>query len=228
MRSALSRVIPFAAMLALGCDSRSAPATVGLPPDPSTEQRAPAVFRARFETSKGPFTIEVRRAWAPLGADRFYQLVSSGYFDNTRFFRVLPSFMAQFGIHGDPAVNTAWESLAILDDSVTQSNTRGMVSYATGGPNTRSTQVFINTIDNRNLDAMGFAPFAQVVDGMATVDSLYSAYGEGAPSGFGPDQMRIMAEGNAYLEKNFPKLDFIRTARLVTDSAAAPAATTPK
>lgn len=204
------------------CESRSTPAgaTSALPPDPGTEQRAPAVFQARFETSKGPFTIEVRRAWAPLGADRFYQLVSSGYYDNTRFFRVLPSFMAQFGAHGDPEVNAAWEKLPIPDDSVTQSNTRGMVSFATMGPNTRTAQVFINTVDNRNLDGMGFSPFGQVVDGMAAVDSLYSGYGEGAPSGFGPDQTIIAQRGNAYLEREFPKLDFIRTARIVTDTSA--------
>lgn len=222
MRSTFLRALPVAlATLVLACDTKPSAATPGLPSDPSSEQRAPAVFRTRFETTKGPFTVEVRRAWAPLGADRFYQLVSSGYFDNTRFFRVLPSFMAQFGAHGDPAVNAAWESLAIPDDSVTQSNTRGMISFATMGPNTRTTQVFINTIDNRNLDGMGFAPFGQVIDGMAVVDSLYSGYGEGAPSGFGPDQIRIMKEGNVYLERDFPKLDFIRTARVVADSAVA-------
>jgi peptidyl-prolyl cis-trans isomerase A (cyclophilin A) len=205
------------------CEARPA-ADVGLPPDPSSQERAPAVFRARFETSKGPFVIEVHRAWAPLGADRFHQLVKSGFFDNTRFFRVVTSFMVQFGVHGDPAVNEAWEKLAIPDDSVTQSNTRGFVSYAMAGPGTRTTQVFINLIDNPNLDAMGFAPFGQVVEGMAVVDSLYAGYGDGPPSGFGPDQTRIMREGNAYLEKEFPQLDFVRTARLVSDSVVAPPA----
>jgi peptidyl-prolyl cis-trans isomerase A (cyclophilin A) len=173
------------------------------------------LFRVQFETSKGLFVMEVHRGWAPHGADRFHQLVTTGFFDNTRFFRVLDGFMAQFGAHGDPEVNRAWESLTIPDDSVAQSNLRGYVSFAMAGPASRTTQVFINTVDNRNLDGMGFAPFAQVVEGMSVVDSLYAEYGEGAPAGFGPDQMRILAEGNAYLERQFPKLDFIRSARVV-------------
>lgn len=200
----------------LACTDQPA-SEVGLPP--ATPQQAPAVYRARFETSKGPFTIEVHRAWAPHGADRFHQLVGSGFFDNVRFFRVLDGFMAQFGAHGDPAVNSAWEKLTIPDDSVTQSNKRGFVSFAMAGPESRTTQVFINLVDNVNLDGMGFAPFGQVVEGMAAVDSLYKGYGEGAPSGFGPDQMRLLAEGNAYLERFFPKLDFVRTARIVTGPA---------
>jgi peptidyl-prolyl cis-trans isomerase A (cyclophilin A) len=174
----------------------------------------------RFETSKGPFVVEVNRSWAPLGADRFHQLVSSGFFDNTRFFRVVDGFMAQFGVHGDPGVNAAWESLTIPDDPVVQSNKRGFISFAMGGPQSRTTQVFINLVNNINLDGMGFAPFGQVVDGMAAVDSLYEGYGDGPPMGFGPDQLRLLAEGNAYLERWFPKLDFVRTARIVTDSAA--------
>lgn len=206
----------------LACQDRPG-SDIGLPSDPATQERAPNVFRARFETSKGPFVIEVHRAWAPLGADRFHQLVKSGFFDNTRFFRVVTSFMVQFGVHGDPAVNKAWEALAIADDSVTQGNRRGFVSYAMAGPGTRTTQVFINLIDNTNLDGMGFAPFGQVIEGMAVVDSLYADYGDSPPSGFGPDQIRIMSEGNAYLERFFPKLDFVRTARLETDSTAAAA-----
>lgn len=204
-----------AGLLAMAaCDK---PPEVGLPP--TTPQPAPATYRARFETSKGPFTVEVTRAWAPNGADRFYQLVSNGFFDNTRFFRVIEGFMAQFGAHGDPDVNAAWKTLTIPDDPVVQSNKRGFITFASEmQPNTRVTQVFINLVDNTNLDGMGFAPFGQVVDGMAAVDSLYDAYGEGAPSGFGPDQNMIMARGNAYLERYFPKLDFIRTARIVSDS----------
>ncbi len=207
-----------AASLALvaACDG---PPEVGLPP--GTLQQAPATFRARFETSKGPFVIEVTRAWAPLGADRFHQLVTSGYFDNTRFFRVVEGFMAQFGAHGDPDVNKAWETLTIPDDPVIQSNKRGFVSFAMAGPDSRTTQVFINLVDNTNLDGMGFAPFGQVVDGMATVDSLYNGYGEGAPSGFGPDQNLIFAQGNSYLERWFPRLDFVRTARIEGEGAAA-------
>jgi peptidyl-prolyl cis-trans isomerase A (cyclophilin A) len=172
---------------------------------------APATFRATFETSAGTFVIEVRREWAPLGADRFYNLARSGYFEGARFFRVIGGFMAQFGIHGDPAVATRWRAARIPDDPVRQSNARGMVSFATAGPNTRTTQLFINYGDNRQLDGMGFAPFGRVVEGMEVVDKLYNGYGEGAPRGRGPDQGRIQAEGNAYLEKDFPRLDYIKT-----------------
>ncbi len=213
---------PLALALLLGvasCSDKTA-SDVGLPP--ANPQQAPGVYRARFETSKGPFTMEVHRAWAPAGADRFYHLVQSGFYDNTRFFRVLDGFMAQFGVHGDPDVTKKWEALTIPDDSVVQSNRRGFVSFAMAGPNSRTTQVFINMVDNVNLDGMGFAPFGQVVDGMSSVDALYKGYGEGAPSGFGPDQMRLMAEGNSYLERHFPKLDFVRTARILADSTAAP------
>jgi peptidyl-prolyl cis-trans isomerase A (cyclophilin A) len=191
---------------------------VGLPPASTTE--APSTFRVRFETSKGAFVVEAHRAWAPRGVDRLYQLVQSSFFDNTRFFRVVTGFMVQFGVHGDPGVNAAWDKLAIPDDSVTQSNTRGMMSFATAGPASRTTQVFINLVDNHSLDEMGFAPVAQVIEGMAVIDSLYAGYGDASPSGFGPEQARIMAEGNSYLEKEFPKLDFIRTARLVEATPA--------
>jgi len=176
---------------------------------------APDSFKVAFETSKGNFTIVAHRDWAPRGVDRFYHLVQLGFFDEARFFRVLSGFMAQFGMNGNPRVNAAWEPLQLEDDPVKQKNTRGMVSFAMGGPNTRTTQLFINYADNTNLDGMGFAPIGQVVDGMAVVDSLYSAYGEGAPDGPGPSQERIAAEGNAYLSRDFPKLDFIKTARIV-------------
>ena len=176
---------------------------------------APNSFRVAFETSKGNFTVVAHRDWAPRGVDRFYHLVQLGFFDDARFFRVLSGFMAQFGMNGNPRVTAAGEPLQLEDDPVKQKNTRGMVSFAMGGPNTRTTQLFINYADNTNLDGMGFAPIGQVVDGMAVVDSLYSAYGEGAPDGPGPSQERIAAEGNAYLTKDFPKLDFIKTARIV-------------
>lgn len=177
---------------------------------------APDSFKVAVETSKGTFTILAHRDWAPLGVDRFYHLVRLGYFDDVRFFRVLHGFMAQFGISGIPRVNAAWEPMTIQDDSVRQTNKRGTVTFAkTGQPNSRSTQLFINYADNANLDAMGFAPIGEVVDGMAVVDSLYANYGEGAPDGAGPDQGRITAEGNAYLTKDFPRLDFIRRARVV-------------
>lgn len=212
------RLLPLAAaVLALGgCSTEPKPVSeVGLPPSAGTAANAPNTFRVSVETSRGTFVVEARRAWAPLGVDRLYQLVQSGFFDNTRFFRVVTGFMVQFGVHGDPGVNAAWEKLAIEDDSVTQSNTRGMVSFAMAGPDTRTTQLFINLVDNRQLDEMGFAPVAQVVEGMAVVDSLYGGYGDGPPSGFGPDQMQLMRQGNGYLEREFPRLDFIRSARLI-------------
>ncbi len=185
-----------------------------LAPDSLTET-APDVFRASFETSRGNFVVEVHRDWSPNGADRFYNLVANGYYDNVRFFRVIAGFMAQFGIHGDTAVSAAWRSHRIDDDSVKQSNTRGFVSYAMGGPNTRTTQVFINYVDNSRLDGMGFSPFGQVVEGMEVVDSLYSGYGESKPRGRGPEQRKIQDEGNAYLKRDFQHLDFVRTATIV-------------
>lgn len=185
-------------------------------PDPTVlASPAPDSFKVAVESSRGNFTIVARRDWAPRGVDRFYHLVELGYFDETRFFRVLRGFMAQIGLHGDPRVNAAWESLRIEDDPVKQTNRRGTVSFAMAGPNTRTTQVFINYGDNGNLDGMGFAPIGEVVEGMAVVDSLYANYGEGAPDGSGPDQMRLGAEGNRYLTQNFPRLDFIRRARVV-------------
>ena len=179
------------------------------------QQAAPETFRARFETAAGDFVIEVRRDWAPQGADRFYELVKSGYYVGVRFFRVLSGFMAQFGIHGDPRVAAQWRERRIPDDPVRQSNTRGMVSFATAGPNTRTTQVFINYGNNSGLDGSGFAPFGRVVQGMEVVDRLYAAYGEGTPRGRGPNQGRIQAEGNAYLEREFPKLDSVKRATIL-------------
>ena len=183
--------------------------------DPSKlTAKAPEVFSVRFETSKGPFVVEVHRDWSPHGADRFYNLVSNGYYDEGRFFRVVSGFMAQFGINGDPAVNRAWQQAVIEDDPVVKTNTRGMVSFAMRGPGTRTTQLFINYKDNSSLDRQGFAPFGEVTSGMEVVDSLFSGYGEGNPSGRGPDQARVNAEGNAYLAKQFPKLDYIKTATI--------------
>ena len=181
--------------------------------DSSTaSEQAPDTFRAVLETSQGDVTIEVDRDWAPLGADRFYTLVKNGFYDGARFFRVLPGFVVQFGIAGDPALSERWRQARIADDPVKQSNVRGSVSFATAGPGTRTTQVFINLADNSNLDRMGFAPIGRVVEGMEAVERLYSGYGEGAPHGHGPDQGRIQSEGAAYLEKQFAKLDFIRQA----------------
>lgn len=176
---------------------------------------APDSFLVTFQTNKGRIVVQAVRSWSPHGVDRFYTLVNDRFYDGVKFFRVLPNFMAQFGISGDPAVNTAWKDRSIPDDPVVQSNQRGYMSFATGGPNTRATQLFINKRDNRRLDGMGFAPVAKVIEGLEVVDGLYGGYGEGAPEGFGPMQNRIEEQGNAYLNRQFPKLDSIITARVV-------------
>jgi len=174
----------------------------------------PDLFKVNLDTSKGPVVIEVHKDWAPLGAERFYQLVQSGYYDGARFFRVLPGFMAQFGIAADPQSTAKWKEANLQDDPVKQSNTRGMVTFATAGPNTRTTQMFINTGDNARLDSQGFAPIGKVISGQEAVESFFSGYGEGAPSGRGPAQQLIEIQGNAYLEKDFPELDFIKKASI--------------
>jgi peptidyl-prolyl cis-trans isomerase A (cyclophilin A) len=183
--------------------------------DPSAlRETAPATYKARFETSKGAFVVDVTRAWAPNGADRFYNLVKNGFYDGVRFFRVLDGFMAQFGINGDPKVSAVWREARIQDDPVKQSNRRGFITYAMAGPNTRTSQVFINYGDNSALDRQNFSPFGRVTSGMEVVDALYNGYGEGAPRGQGPDQGRVQMEGNAYLAKNFPRLDFVKKATI--------------
>jgi peptidyl-prolyl cis-trans isomerase A (cyclophilin A) len=208
--------IAFAVALALSTLAAQAPARAGDLSDPaSLNEKAPAVYQAKFDTSKGTFVIEVHRDWAPNGADRFYNLVKNGFYNDVRFFRVLEGFMAQFGINGDPSLSAVWRNANIKDDPVKQSNTRGMITFATAGPNTRTTQVFINFGDNAGLDGQGFSPFGKVVSGMDVVDSLYGGYGEGAPNGAGPDQGRVQSQGNAYLEKSFPKLDYVKTATIV-------------
>lgn len=190
----------------------------------SLNQKAPAVYKVKFTTTQGVFVIQMTRAWAPVGADRFYNLVKNGFFTDASFFRDISGFMVQFGISAKPAVSKAWSKATIPDDPVTQSNKRGYLTFATAGPNTRTTQVFINFGDNSRLDGEGFAPFGEVVEGMDVVDKLYNGYGEGAPGGNGPDQGRIEAEGKAYLDKSFPKLDSIKAAVIV---GAAPAAKPP-
>jgi peptidyl-prolyl cis-trans isomerase A (cyclophilin A) len=180
----------------------------------SLNEKAPDTFKAEFDSSKGKFVIEVRRAWAPNGADRFYNLVKNGFFNDARFFRVISGFMVQFGLPSDPAITSAWLNARIPDDPVRESNRRGYVTFATAGPNTRTTQIFINFTNNGPLDSQGFAPFGQVISGMDVVDKLYSGYGEGAPRGAGPSQGTIQAQGNAYLTKDFPKLDYIKTAAI--------------
>ncbi len=193
-----------------------------LPNSDKSSLTAPAVFHARFETSRGNFVVEVHRDWAPNGADRFYYLVRNGFYDDTRFFRVVPGFMVQFGLSGDPKISTQWRGAVIPDDSVRQSNARGFVSYAMAGPGSRTTQVFINFGNNTMLDAQGFAPFGQVTEGMDVVDRLYAGYGDAEPRGKGPNQTRIRNEGNAYLDKDFTQLDKVLRAYVVEDSSAKP------
>jgi len=192
----------------------TAPPSAALMDTTRSTERAPEVFRVRFETTRGPFVVEVHRAWAPFGADRFHYLVRNGFYDGTRFFRVLDGFMAQFGISGDPRITASWRERRMPDDAGRQSNKRGTLTFANAGPGSRTTQLFINYRDNAQLDP-NFAPFGKVVEGMAVVDRLYKGYGEGAPSGNGPEQERIMKEGENYLVKDFPKLDQITATRLV-------------
>jgi len=177
-------------------------------------EQAPLVYKAKFDTTKGAFVIEVHRDWAPNGADRFYNLVKNGFYDNVRFFRVISGFMVQFGIHGDPKVSAPWREAQLKDDPVKQSNKRGYITYAMAGPNTRTSQVFINFGDNASLDSQGFSPFGRVVTGMEVVDKLNAEYGEGAPRGRGPDQSRMQTEGNAYLTKDFGRLDYVTKATI--------------
>lgn len=155
------------------------------------------------------FTVEVHPEWAPKGAARFHELVKTNFFKDVRFFRVVSGFMAQFGINGDPAIQSKWRDANIQDDPAKESNKRGYMTFANAGPNTRSTQLFVNFKDNAFLDSQGFPPFAKVTKGMDTVDALYSGYGEGAPSGNGPDQSMIQSQGNAYLSQQFPNLSYI-------------------
>ena len=174
----------------------------------SLSEQAPATYKVKFDTSIGVVIIQVTRAWAPRGADRFYNLVKHGFFDDSKFFRVVPDFMVQFGIYGDPIVQKGWASARLQDDPVTQSNKKGYITFATSGPNSRTTQVFINLKANTFLDKQGFAPFGEVITGMAVVEKITSQYGES------PNQGMIQSGGNAYLNKQFPKLDFIKKATI--------------
>jgi peptidyl-prolyl cis-trans isomerase A (cyclophilin A) len=187
------------------------------------KDKAPDTYQVKFITTKGDFVITVTRAWAPVGADRFYNLVKHHFYDNASFFRAISGFMVQFGISAYPPVSKTWTTANITDDSVAQSNTKGFITFATGGPGTRTTQVFINLADNSRLDrepSGPFAPFGQVTDGMNVVDSLYTGYGEGAPGGAGPSQDEIEKQGKEYLDKGWPKLDSIKTATFVGVPAA--------
>jgi peptidyl-prolyl cis-trans isomerase A (cyclophilin A) len=187
----------------------AAPASTLRNPAAATE-KAPATYKVKFDTSAGAFVVEVHRDWAPLGADRFYNLVKAGFYDDVRFFRVISNFMVQFGINGNPAVSTIWSRAQIKDDPVKQSNKRGYITFATGGPNTRTTQVFINFRDNGGLDGQGFAPFGEVTQGMDVVDKLYAQYA-GKPQ---DEFVKIQTQGNAFLNKEFPKLDYVKKATI--------------
>ncbi len=189
------------------CSSTEKATTGGGPVDPSKwTKQSPASYKARFETTAGPFTVEVQREWSPLGADRFFNLVQSGYFNGARFFRVVPGFVVQFGLNADPGITAAWKSLNLQDDPVRRSNGRGFLSFATSGPSTRTTQLFINLGDNVRLDQMGFSPFGLVTEGMEAVDKITAEYAES------PQQPEIEQKGEAYLQQNFPKLDKVTKA----------------
>jgi peptidyl-prolyl cis-trans isomerase A (cyclophilin A) len=202
------RHLPHLAFVALllsstaGCRDSSSARRV--PPGP-----APDTFRVVFTTSRGTFVVQSIRAWAPNGVDRFHQLATEGFFDDNRFYRVLPGFIAQFGANDDPTRNKTWEEKPLPDDSAREKNRRGTVSFASLGPGSRTHQLFVNLKDNRNLDAQGFAPIGRVVDGMSVIDSLYDGYGED------PKYHLIAIQGNKYLARMFPKLDYIETAKVV-------------
>jgi peptidyl-prolyl cis-trans isomerase A (cyclophilin A) len=184
---------------------------------PSTlKATAPDEYEVTFKTTAGDFVVKVTRAWAPLGADRFYNLVKHGFFTDAAFFRVVPGFVVQFGLNAHPAVNAAWEKAYIKDDPVTQSNHTGFLTFATAGPNTRTTQLFISLGENARLDSMGFSAFGQITTGMDVVQKIFSGYGES------PDQAQITAEGKPYLDKHFPKLDRIVSATVTSPAPAAP------
>lgn len=202
--------LPVALALVCGaCSGGGGGSTEELAPVPN--EKAPDHFKVRFDTSKGPIVIQVEREWAPIGADRFYTLVKTGYLNGDRFFRVVPRYIIQFGLNGDPKLTARWRQANLKDDPVNQNNTRGTVTFATAGPGTRTTQLFINIGDNVQLDGQGFAPFGRVIDGMSVVDQIFPGYGEQ------PDQPRIENEGNAYLQKEFPNLDYIKTAAIVQE-----------
>ena len=182
-------------------------------------ETAPETYQVRFETSAGPIVVQVNRAWSPNGADRFYNLVKNGYYDDTRFYRVVEGFMAQFGLKGVPAIDQAWRDAKFPDDPFTQSNRRGTITFAHAGTDTRTTQVFFNFKDNTHLDESGFTPFGEVVEGLDVMDKIYAGYGELPPAGNGPDYAKAWVQGNKYLDENFPEMSKVNTATLVQAGA---------
>ena len=207
-------LVAAAACLALGaCSSAPNEAKKEEPPKAAIPEKAPDVFKVDFDTSKGSVVVEVHRDWAPIGVDHFYTLVKLGFYDGDRFFRYVRGFIVQFGINGDPKVNQTWANTSLRDDPVTHHNVRGTIVYATAGPDTRTTQLFINLANNSSvLDPQGFEPFGLVVTGMDVVDHLYSGYGDMPPRGEGPDSRLIETQGNDYLLNHFPRLDYIKKA----------------
>ncbi|MDP8980097.1 MAG: peptidylprolyl isomerase [Acidobacteriota bacterium] len=193
-------------MILTGCATKEVSAPTAAPKKTGP---APAEFKVKFDTNRGAFVVEVHREWAPNGADRIYELVENKFYDDARFFRVVRDFVVQWGINKSPDIEALWRQLQIIDDRVKQSNLRGYVTFATAGPNTRTTQVFVNLKNNAQLDGQGFAPFGKVTEGMEVVDDLYGGYGDQ------PQQNMIERQGNQYLESTFPKLDYIKTARVV-------------
>jgi peptidyl-prolyl cis-trans isomerase A (cyclophilin A) len=206
---------PSATTSGVGVAAAPSPTSPGFADPAKLTAKAPETFKAQFDTTKGKFTVEITRSLAPNGADRFYNLMKSGYFTDIAFFRVVPGFMVQFGIHGDPAVSAKWREANIADDPVKGSNTRGTITFATAGPNTRTTQLFINFGNNTGLDGQGFSPFGKVTSGMDVVDKIDAEYGES------PNQGRIQMQGNAYLKPGFPNLDYIKSAIIVSEELPA-------
>jgi cyclophilin family peptidyl-prolyl cis-trans isomerase len=205
----MRKILVLAVSLALaGCSEKEAP------PKPAAKvEKTPDVFQVVFDTSKGKVTIDVHRDWAPIGVDHFYSLIQTGFYDGVRFFRVTHNYV-QFGINGDPATNGLWSTASLPDDKVKQRNVKGTLSFAHLGANSRTTQLFFNMKNNKDLDKQGFAPIGKVIEGMEVVERFYSSYGEMAPRGQGPDPSKIEVQGNGYLDAKFPRLDFINKATI--------------
>ena len=203
--------LTIACLVLAGCSQAPENKPGAAPAKPAHTSQAPDVFRVNLDTSKGAVVLEITRAWAPLGVQHFYELVNNGYYDGDRFYRVVPRFVVQFGINGDPKVSQLWSTLRIPDDPVKQKNRKGAVTFATSGPGARTTQIFVNMRDNLPLDRQGFAPIGRVAEGMDVLERLYS-YGDMPPRGGGPDGAEIERQGNVYLDNHYPRLDYIKKA----------------
>lgn len=215
----MRRLVPLVAivLVAAACGGASSGPPKALLDPSKLDEKAPQLYDVKFETTAGDFVVSVHRTWAPIAADRFYNLVKNKFYDGNKIFRVVPGFVVQFGISPFPQVSKAWQDARIDDDTITVKNTRGAVTFASAGPNTRTTQVFVNLGNNENLDVDTFAPFAAVTEGMSVLDKLYSGYGD-QPT---PQQQKMFEQGNAFLERQYPKLDEIKTARIIDESSPA-------